>query len=325
MKCWLPAVGLLMACSTSEPDAADAGAPPPIVVVTFNTGTTMGLPGIANDGDDYGAEQARLSDTHYGDGLAWIPAVDAVTRWFAEVRPDVVSFQEVFYSELCPEVPEDARAGFVCERWSEGDRTVAQVVLGEGYQVACHPGKNDKCIAVRRAFGRIRQCADDAFCLVGLDGETVDGCGRGARVARATIDLEAGGAVTVVAVHGTSGLSDDDQSCRVRQVAQVFEDMDGAPGADGERNIVLGDLNTDPARAARFDASAVAWNDHVGDGRPFHWVSEVGSDATPTYAGILNIDHLASDAFVGTCAAVDAPPVFEHAYFDHLPMVCELR
>jgi hypothetical protein len=314
---------------TSEADAAADATPssPRFTVVTFNTGTTSGLD-HESDGDGYGDAQAQLSDQHYGDGLAWVPAVEAVTTWFATVAPEVVVFQEIFYSGECESIPDAAKVGFVCENWSPGDPTVAQVLLGEGYQVSCHPNKNDKCIAVKKSFGSIRQCDDPDFCLEGLDGVKVNNCGGGARIARATIDLVAGGEITVVNVHGTSGSSSDDANCRAKQVEQVFADMDGQPGANGARNVILGDFNTDPGRIPSFlDKSVERWNQYVGGNQPFQWVSPYGSSATPTYSSTLNIDYVISDAFTGNCyvPGVDGEPaVYDQVLFDHKPLVCDI-
>ena len=74
--------------------AAQGPERPAITVVTFNVGTTVRL---AHDGppdDGYGAEQAAVADEHYGNSLAWPPAIEAAKRFFAEVRPDLVGFQD---------------------------------------------------------------------------------------------------------------------------------------------------------------------------------------------------------------------------------------
>ena len=306
---------------------------PRFVAVTFNTGTTEVL-NHDSDGDDYGEEQARFSNDYYGNGLAWVPAVEAVTDWLATLKPDVVVFQEIFYSEECVGIPVEAQVGFVCETWSPGDPTVVQVVLGSDYQVACHPGNSDKCLAVKKSFGNIRQCEDEDFCIEGLDGEVIEGCQSGARVARATIDLVSGGEITVVNLHGTSGMTENDIDCRVRQVEQVFINMDGEPAANGVQNVVMGDLNTDPERIpGSLDDSVKAWNDYVGGNQPFQWVS----DDTPTFiaeipglpiSSPLAIDHVISDAFTGSCyvpgSSEGHPPVYSNVYFDHRPQVCDI-
>ncbi len=295
-----------------------------LVVVTFNTGTTESMGARDGEADGYGPEQSALSDAHYGDGLAWTAAVEATRDWLATVDPDVVAFQEIFWSGDCPEVPAAAREGFVCETWEEGDPTVAEVVLGPDYQVACHPGKPDKCLAVHARVGRFAGCGA-ALCLDGLEGETVEGCGQGARVGRGVVERPDGGQLVLVGVHGSSGLRPEDQACRVAQVDQVFVDLGGAgPAARGEDVIVLGDLNTDPGRAAASDASAARWLDFVGSGHDFDWISPLGPDAPRSYQDIADIDHVAAKLRQGDCwvAGIDGPPVTALAYFDHRPVVC---
>ena len=153
-----------------------ACASPPLKVVTFNGGTTLSL----------GHEHAELSDAAYGNGLAWWPAIEVAQDWFAELQPDVVAMQEVFHTDDCVDEHEE----FVCSSWTEG--SVLELVLGSDYTVVCHPGKNDKCIAARESFTVV--------------GASIEGCGDGARVGRAELE-----GLTVVTVHGSSGLTTDDQ------------------------------------------------------------------------------------------------------------------
>jgi len=59
----------------------------------------------------------------------------------------------------------------------------------------------------------------------------------------------------------------------------------------------------------------------------FEWVSPIGWGATPTYAGIANIDPVVSDVFTGTCYAPGVDGVadlYPDVLFDHKPLVCEL-
>jgi len=306
-----------------------AGGTGPFTAVTFNCGTSEGLPHDAPPDDGYTSEHAALSDRWYGDGLAWSPAVAAARRFFEETDPDVVVFQEVFWTGDCPGIPPEARADFACETWAPGDPTVAQQVLGEGWQVMCHPGKPDKCAAVNLRFGRFRGCDRD-LCLEGLEGGRVEGCGSGSRVGRGVIDLAAGGTLTLVNVHGSSGFSRDDMACRERQFRQVFVDLgDGMPAASGSVNLVMGDLNTDPGRAAWIDPSAAFWNEFVGPGLSFHLLTDAGPGAEPTYGGLFNIDHAASDRLAGTCWTAGVTegrePVTDAVYFDHRPVVCTIE
>ena len=323
-RCTLLAVALLGGALAHGQHAADA----PFTVMTFNTGTgaPVTVAPAANLG--YGPEQKRISDEYYGNGLAWKAAVEAVRAFVQSVSPDIVAFQEMFYSGNCEAVPEEARAGFVCENWKPGMPIVARIVLGEDYQIATHPGHNDKYLAVHKRFGRILGCADD-FCPGGLEGHRIDGCGSGARVARAVIERTNGTRLTVISYHGTSGIARKDMAYRVRQVEQIFVDFgDGAPGANAEANLILGDFNTDPARMQRVDPSARRWNDFVGDHTPFHFISRLGTDTTGSY-GRLNIDHIVSDAFDGEAAypanTADPPPLFQLEMFDHTPVVATVQ
>jgi hypothetical protein len=205
---------------------------------------------------------------------------------------------------------------------------VARVVLGENYQIAYHPEKPSKCVAVHRRFGTIRGYKNDSSANW-LEGSPLKGCGSGARVARAIIDRANGETLTVVSIHGTSGMKPDDQKCRVRQVEQIFVDFgNGSPAVQGKQNLILGDFNTDPGKASAVDQSAARWNDFVGEGKPFHFISKVGAVAPRAYQGFADIDHVVSDVFHGSCQypGVDEglEPVFDGIYFDHVPVICTI-
>ncbi|MEZ4225581.1 MAG: hypothetical protein R3B13_31805 [Polyangiaceae bacterium] len=326
MRTWVLAL-VPLACVTLGCSEEAEPPRPTFTAVTFNTGTTKSI-GAQNPDDGYGPAEASASDQYYGDGLAWRAVVEDTRAFLAEVAPDVIGFQEIFFSGDCTTVPADARAGFVCETWQPGDETVAQVILGAGYQVACHSGKDDKCVGVKKSFAILDGCDAD-LCMDFLDGAEVPGCGSGSRIGRAALLRPNGERWTLVNVHGSSGLTLEDTACRTKQFALVFEDMDGQPAANGEKNLILGDFNTDPGRADTFDPSAQKVLEHAGPGKSFHFVTDVGTDAVPTYAGNFNIDHVISDAFEGSCwaAGVDPgrPAVSDVAYFDHKPIVCSLR
>jgi len=299
----------------------------PLVVMTFNTGTSLVPPaGAINKG--FGKQQAAWCDEYYGNGLSWMALIEDARVFVEGVSPDLIVFQEIFHPEECAGIPEEARVGFICEHWKAGDPTVAQMVAGEQYQVACHPGKPDKCAAVHKRLGRFASCKAD-FCLEGLDGYTVDGCGKGARVARGRVEGPNGPLLTLVSVHGSSGFKEEDSECRVRQFDQIFVDLgDGEAGANGGLNIIMGDFNTDPAAMADADASARRLLEFVGVGKPFGFVNAVGSDAEKTYGGLFTIDYVISDGCDGSCwtAGVSPghPPVTDAVAFDHHPTVCNL-
>ena len=68
------------------------GEPLTFKAVTFNSGTSEGMPHDRPPDDGYTSGHAALSDQWYGDGLAWTPAVEATQRFFRKVDPDVVVF-----------------------------------------------------------------------------------------------------------------------------------------------------------------------------------------------------------------------------------------
>jgi hypothetical protein len=312
------------------PDIADSSAPepmPPFVAVTFNTGTSLSPPDDKpNDG--FHQQQHEYCDEWYGNGLAWKPFVEQTRSFLEEVDPDVVAFQEIFWNGECPDIPPEAQVGFTCEDWNPGDPTVAQMILTGDWQIACNPGRPDNCAAVNRRFGSFRDCDED-FCLDGTKGFTIKGCGKGARVGRSVIDLVDGGTLTLVNLHGTSGFTEDDMACRVKQFEQAFIDLgDGEPAANGSRNLIMGDFNTDPARMVEDDPSAASLVESVGPGKTFYFITDVGMEARPTYGGFFNIDHVISDMFDGPCWTAGVTPghplVTESISFDHRPIVCTL-
>lgn len=314
----------------SDAGSTDTGRTPiALRVLTFNTGTTGGARHDLPPDDGYGSAQANLCDQYYGNGLSWVPVMDDTRDFLARTDPDVVVFQEIFHPEECANIPMSAYPGFYCETWSSGQPTVAQYVLGPNWQVMCNLGKPDKCAAVHRRVGTFQGCSLD-FCIEGMAGGRVPNCGGGSRVGRGVIDLVDGRTVTLVNFHGSSGVTGSDQACREAQVEQVFIDLgDGQPGANGLRNLIMGDLNADPVRQALIDSSARRWGDFVGDTLAFHFISDVGRNAAPTYASFFNIDHVISDVFVGSCfvpgVTMGQPEVSMITFFDHKPIVCDIR
>jgi hypothetical protein len=316
--CW--ATGLLVAAwdrgIAAEIGAVDAPLGQ-IVVSTFNAGT----PRCSREPYAlYSCGAAEVAGEWYGTGLSFKVLVEKARVFFAGLRPDIVAFQEMFPSDACGDIPPAYHPGFVCEDWRAGDQSVVQQVLGPGYQIACNLGKADKCLAVRKSLGHWRGCLAD-LCLDHLAGAPVAGCGGGSRVGRGVVELLDGGVLTVVNIHGTSGMTPTDQDCRRRQFQQVFVDLgDGMPAANGTLNLIPGDLNTDPGRLV-LDPSARFRNRHVGDGLAFHFLTDVGFNVEPTYAGLLNIDHVASDGFQGECRGMRVTDIVS---FDHQPIVCTL-
>ena len=329
----------LDAAPDARPTPADGGGPAdagparprPVRVMTFNGGTTDGLPHGRAPDDGYDGALAAIADEHYENSLSWNPAEAALTAWIAAQRIDVAVFQEIFHDPWCADIPVDPDLDFVCRGWTPERPWQIQRLFGPGYQVACAPGQPDNCLAVRTAFATLRGCPLDAPCPEGLEGAgPPSGCSRGARVGRAVLDLAAGGTWTVVNVHGTSGFGVDDAACRVDQFRQIFADRgDGQPAANGPVNLVMGDFNTDPVFFADNDPSAAELTALV-DAYGFEFLSPTARDAPATYEGIpVRIDHVIADALTGECVIAGGtagePPVMDAVYWDHRPVVCDVR
>ncbi|MFT5686873.1 MAG: hypothetical protein ACI8RZ_007830 [Myxococcota bacterium] len=317
----------LLAC-TGSPTDTDTSAEP-FVAMTFNIGTTTGL--NHDDGDDgYTQAMSDHTDELYENSLSWNPAEDALIAFMVEQAPDVVVFQEMFFDPWCLDIPVDPTLDFVCQDYTADRPLQIQRLLGEGYQVACALDEEDNCAGIRRAFGTIEGCDEDV-CLGGLDGMSPpSGCSNGAKVGTLDIATTDGRTLTLVNVHASSGINTEDTACRVDQLRQIFVDRgDGVPAAWGSTNLVMGDINTDPFQMADLDPSAAEWNTHVGDGLGFEYISSDEPDGEPTYSGLFRIDHVVSDTLTGDCTVPGetdgTDPVMEAVYWDHRPVVCNVR
>lgn len=322
-----------------DASAADAPPlePPPgaevFVVVTVNVGTAPELDhdrGEADGtGDGYTSEMAAVADALYGNGLSWPPAERAMADFVARTRPHVIVFQEAFYDGNCADIVADPALDLLCRGYVPGSPTQMERILGPDYTSACAFGHDDNCVGVRRDFGTIRGCPEGTFCLVGMaSAEPADGCSGAGRMSWATLDLIGGGTLGLVNVHGRSGFSSEDTSCRASELRLVFEDRgDGVPAASESANLVLGDFNTDPVILAGGDPSADYLGTVTAPGARYRFITETARSSTPTYAG-FRIDHVISDAFVGRCThpgkTPGTTPVTTATYWDHVPAVCEI-
>lgn len=324
----LPALTLLLAAchSPAPPVPAPEGSPEleTLRVVTLNTGSGKSVDRLRDQNAGYGPPQAEVANRWYGNGLAWPAALRDVRAFLQQVDADIVGLQEVFHSGHCADIPAPARAGFVCETWQPGDATVAQEILGDNYQVACHPGKPDKCLAVHRRLGRIEGCDED-FCRQGLEGLDDDVCGSGNRVAAANLLLVSGSSLRVVHMHGTSGATRGDTRCRRGQIEAIAGDK----GAAAEFGVILGDFNTDPGRVTWLDPAARALRQYARPPGNYRFMTDVGFFVRPTFLSFLNIDHILSAGMSGDCwyagRTPNTAPVTELVYLDHTAVVCDLR
>jgi endonuclease/exonuclease/phosphatase family metal-dependent hydrolase len=317
----------LQACQSMHapvPAPAHRTLPEQLRVVTFNVGSGKSVDGVTGDNAGFGVEQSRVADAHYGNGLAWPAVIRDARDFFRRVDADLVALQEVFHAPRCADIPEDHHVGFICEGWQADESGVPARLLGSDYQVACHPGKPDKCLAVHRRLGRFAGC-DATRCEEALEDLDPGGCGAGSRVAATTLDLASGGELRVVHLHGTSGVALSDARCRRGQVRVAFAEG----GADPEAGLVLGDFNTDPGRVAWLDRAARALRREARPPGNYRFMTDVGLFAAPTFLSFLNIDHVLAAGMDGSCWAAGRTPdteaVSETVYFDHTAIVCDLR
>lgn len=294
---------------------------PPFVVVNWNVGTVGGA-GSDPAAAGFGPQQKTWSDTYYGNGLAFIPAVADAKAWLAAHPADLVAFQEIFDPAICAEIPTEAHAGFACAGWSAATPTVAEQLVGADFAVACHPGKSDKCLAVRKSFASIDGC-DGPLCRDAGFGYPIAGCGKGARAARFVLRRPGGEVLYVRTVHGNSGMKDSDKQCRTQLFQAALTELE--PG----RHLVLGDFNTDPVRFASIDSSAAALLALTAPGQALQFLTEIGADAPPTYGGMVGIDHVLAVGVQGTCShagiSADLPAASAVGWWDHAPVRCMLH
>jgi hypothetical protein len=304
-------------------------------VMTFNTGTSSQSlhdnDEKEGEGDGYTSTQAAYIDEHLGNSLAWVPAEDALTAWLAMHRPEIVAFQEMMYDPWCEEVPAPpAGLGLVCEGYVPGGPWTVERLLGPDYQVASTIDQEDNWVGIRRDFGRFKDCPEEGPCIGGVFGLGLPGeCNGRPRVSSIEIVLADGRELVLVNVHATSGMTTQDMECRALQFDQVFKDQgDGHPAAHGAVNLVMGDMNTDPFLLAAGDPSAAKWNQYVGPGKAFHYISSDSAAGPATHVTTMHIDHVVSDAITGSCIvpgeSPNLPPIMETTFFDHRPVLCDV-
>lgn len=318
---------LLTTCHSTYPPLAAPEQSPELGqfrVVTLNTGSGKAVKAAAEENAGFGPEQSALADQWYGNGLAWSAFIEEVQQFFKHVDPDIVGLQEIFYSGHCPGIPRAARKDFVCEHWQPGDRTVAELILGDAYQIACHPGRPDKCLAVHRRLGEFIDC-DQSFCLEGLTSLDDGYCGRGGRTAGTQIQLKTGGKLSVVHLHTSSGASLTEARCRSRQIKAAFTGDKTPP----EFGLILGDFNTDPGRLTWVDPSSRTLARQARPPSHYRFISDVGLFTRPTFLGFLNIDHVLAAGMEGECwypgRTPGKPPISKNTYLDHTAVVCDVK
>lgn len=209
---------------------------------------------------------------------------------FAELKPDVVSFQEILPPDLCERAP-SSNPNNLCSSPLNPPSQVERL-LGAGFRHRCDNRFGWDCIAVRRsvaALGRVAtrpvlpSCSDTGFTLpVGY-----------MRIR--------GWPVTVSAAHPDSSRP----ACRADQLRDFFE------GALPDRGpaLLMGDFNMDPYR--EDDASVRYWKTQVP--ARFEYAS---GDAFSALPGPSQSDPT-GEAIDGSDAAT-LPPPFGMRTIDHV-------
>jgi hypothetical protein len=304
-------------------------------VMTFNTGTTNnilhGRDEEAGEGDGYTDAHAAENAAKYSNNLAWNPAEQALAQFIAERKPAIVAFQELYYDPWCADIEVDPQFDFVCNEYEADGPLQIERLLGDDYSVACAGGHPDNCVGVLKQFGFLPECGGAGPCLEGLAGMAPpSGCTSGARVGTALVELNDGRQLAVVNAHTVAGMTTENMACRKEHFQQIFEDRgDGNPAAFGPANLIMGDMNTDPFLLAGADPSATYLASKVGPGKAFHFVSSDSQVGPDTHATPMKLDHVISDALVGSCVVAGvsegtALPM-ETSYWDHRPVVCEVE
>ncbi len=312
------------------------GGPTPFSVMTFNAGTSSqsihDKDEEEGEGDGYTSVQADYIDEFLGNSLAWKPAEAAVTKWLSEKKPDIVAFQEMMFDPWCEEAPPPPEGmDLVCEGYSPGGPYTVERLLGPDYQVASTLDQEDNWVGIRKEIGRFKGCPEEGPCIGGVFGLGLpDECNGRPRVSSIEVELADGREFVLVNVHATSGMTEQDMECRSLQFDQVFKDRgDGKPAAYGKVNLVMGDMNTDPFLLAGADPSADQWNQYVGEGKTFHYISSSDASGPATHVTTMHIDHVVSDAIIGSCIvpgeSFDIPPVMQTTFFDHRPVLCDVK
>lgn len=301
-------------------------------VATFNVGTSSQTlhdkDEEQGDGDGYTSTQAAYINDYLGNSLAWFPAEAALKAWLDKERPEIVAFQEMMWDPWCEDAPAPPPdIGLVCQGYTADRPWTAERLLGEDYQLAYAVGQEDLFVGVRRDFGRLDGCPETGRCTA-LTGQGVFGeCNKSPRVTAITVTVKDGRQLVLVNAHTTAGMNEHDQMCRAKQIDQIFlDDGSGQPLANGEVNLVLGDMNTDPFLFAGADASADQLNKYIGPGKAFAYLSSASAEGPPTHVTTMRLDHVASDALTGSCVVPGESEgtqlIMTTSFFDHRPVLC---
>ena len=248
------------------------------------------------------------------------PVERRATAAFAELRPDLVAFQEILPPDLCQRAP-SSNPNNLCSGPLDPPSQVVRL-LGPGYAQRCDNRFGWDCLALRSdraALGRVftrpvlEACSDTGFTL---------------NVGYLRIR---GWPVTITDAHPDSS----QVNCRAEQLRDFFERALPARGPA----IVLGDFNLDPYR--EDDASVRYWKTQVparfryastdaftllpgpSQLEPTGEALDAGGATSPPPLGMRTIDHvLVRDGVSGSC---EVRRVDGGGGMDHRAQVCRIE
>ena len=316
------------------PDLASADAAPPDLVGPL---VEAGLPDgthlrvlTANVGNLDGVWKKSTMCPSYYQGAQCEPKTEQViAKALAAYRPDIVVLNEVFDADLCHGKNEkDPR--WICN--DHKNRSPYQQVrryLGPDYTIVCDGIAHYDCIGVRTSRFTVKECAAGKVCMgesqTPVHPAACKGIGSITSVSAAHLTI-GGKGITVINGHPLNAVDFTGDACREAQYKQLFEVL-----ADGQRTLIMGDMNGDPIRFPTIFDSFKYWNTRVGVGMRFRYHSGPAESTPPpaTFQSFFTLDYVLSDFLVGTCrtlgAVLDSHKLdYPVARMDHLAIVCDL-
>jgi triacylglycerol lipase len=217
--------------------------------------------------------------------LCHLAVEDRIAERIAAIDPDVVALTEVLPPELCDDATVSAASPYNSCSLETQEPPQAVRLLGEDYAVACADVTPWDCLAVHHRVGSIDACPE-GYCGPALETVTApDGCDQGFQGALADVELDAI-PIRVIVAHPDSM----DEDCRSTHVRAMFDHV-----PQDRETLLLGDMNLDPYRDSPEDDPSVAvWNEHVGAGGTFAYLSGI-AEHDPPYFTLVPAESQALD------------------------------
>ncbi len=223
----------------------------------------------------------------------------------AALDADIILLQEVFDVKWCEQLPKEKNRKKVCYRYSERKiRDQSRRLLGPDYTIVCDSRSHFECIGVRKDFAAVKGCEPGALCRDrgSITHDVPEECDPKAVVFGIDIDID-GYKLRIVDGHPAA----TGEECRAEEVRRMFEGYGDVPplAAADYPTIITGDMNLDPYRDLPESPDIVNWHAHVGEGKPFYYLSGIAESDPPlqTCAG-RSIDQVITNFATGTCVTL---------------------